>query len=51
MAVWLALVIAGLFGVGVAWKRASSSRNINAGQVSEGWLREQRAEKRDRYSP
>lgn len=51
MALWLALAIAGLFGVGFVWKRSSSTRNINAGQVSEGWLREQRAEKRDRYSP
>jgi hypothetical protein len=46
-------VLAGVLGVGLVIKRArgASPRAIDAGDVSESWLREQRAEKqRDRFS-
>ncbi len=51
--VWIAVLLAGFFGVGLVVKRVrgSSSRSIDAGEISESWLREQRAEKqRDRFS-
>jgi hypothetical protein len=48
MAIWLTAFVAGLIGIGFAFRRASADRRINAGEVSESWLREQRAEKRDR---
>jgi hypothetical protein len=48
MVLWLTAVIAGLIGIGFVFRRGSSDRSINAGEVSESWLREQRAEKRDR---
>jgi hypothetical protein len=53
VSVWIAVLLAGVFGVGLAIKRVrgSSSRSIDAGEISESWLREQRAEKqRDRFS-
>jgi len=50
MGVWLALLVAGVIGGGLALKRRSTLRqNIHAGQVSESWLREHRAEKQDRF--
>jgi hypothetical protein len=53
MTVWIAVLIAGVVGVGfaIARRRSSSSPTIDAGDISESWLREQRAEKqRDRFS-
>ena len=53
MTVWIAVLLAGVLGVGLALKRVrgASSRSIDAGEISESWLREQRAEKqRDRFS-
>ena len=51
MAVWITLVIVGVIGAGFVWKRTSSSaRAIDAGEVSESWLREHRAEKQDRFA-
>jgi hypothetical protein len=47
---WVALLVVSLVGLGVAWRR-TASRNIDTGQVSEGWLRTQRAEKRDPFTP
>jgi hypothetical protein len=52
MGVWIAVMIAAVVGVGVAARRfrAPSSPRIDVGDVSDSWLREQRAEKRqDRY--
>ena len=49
MSVWLIGLFVGLVGIGFALKRVSSARTIDAGEVSEGWLREQRAEKQDRF--
>jgi hypothetical protein len=49
MAVWIAVVVAGIVAVGFALKRAFVGRKIDSGQVSESWLREQRAEKQDRF--
>jgi hypothetical protein len=46
MGIWLTALLAGLLGVGWAMKRRSMARKIEAGDVSESWLREQRAEKR-----
>ncbi len=50
MGIWVAVLIVGLVGAGVAWRRTSAVRTINAGQVSPSWLREQRAEKVDRFA-
>lgn len=53
MGLWIAVVIAAVVGVGIAASRfrASSSSRIDVGDVSDSWLREQRAEKRqDRFS-
>jgi hypothetical protein len=50
MALSLALLVIGVVGAAVVLKRAlASPRNISAGQVSESWLREQRAQKQDRF--
>jgi hypothetical protein len=48
MAIWLTALIAGLIGIGFVIKRGTAGRQINAGEVSESWLREQRAEKQER---
>jgi hypothetical protein len=50
MGVRVAVLIIVLLEVGVAaLERAAKARIIDAGEVSESWLREQRAEKQDRY--
>jgi hypothetical protein len=48
MGIWVAAVIVGLIGAGILIRRTPSTKSINAGQVSDGWLREQRAENHDR---
>ena len=55
MGMWVAVAIAGVIGVAVAVSRLfsspSRSGDIDLGEVSESWLREQRAEKKqDRFS-
>jgi hypothetical protein len=51
MATWIALLVAGVvIALGIATKRATKASRIDAGQVSESWLREQRAEKQDRFN-
>jgi hypothetical protein len=50
MTIWLTIVIAALAGVGFVWSMGRSSRRIDTGEVSESWLREQRAEKNGRSS-
>ena len=47
MGVWIAVLVVAIVVVGFALRRGSS-RHIDAGQVSESWLQEQRAEKQDR---
>jgi hypothetical protein len=50
MGAWIAVLLAGVVGVGWVIKRRSMSWSIDAGGVSESWLREQRAEKQpDRH--
>jgi hypothetical protein len=52
MGVWIAVVVVAVVGVGMAARRlrASAASQIDVGDVSDGWLREQRADKRpDRY--
>lgn len=50
MVIGIALVLVGVAGITfLALKRASSGREIDAGQVSESWLREQRTEKREHF--
>jgi hypothetical protein len=52
MGVWIAVVVVAVVGVGVAARRlrASSTSAIDVGDVSDSWLREQRADKRpDRF--
>ena len=49
MQVLFAVIAAAALAVAVYLKRRS--RNIDAGQVSESWLREQRADKRDGFMP
>ena len=48
MAVWVAVFIVTALGASLVLKR-SSCRSIDAGQVSNSWLREHRAEKRERF--
>jgi CHASE2 domain-containing sensor protein len=49
MGIWVAVFVVGLVGASVAWRRTSPTRTINAGQVSQSWLREQRAEKQNPF--
>ena len=50
MGMWIAVVVVGVAGAAfVAFKRVISLRPFDAGRVSESWLREQRAEKQDRF--
>jgi hypothetical protein len=44
--VWVTVLIAALIGAGFAWRVGRPRRPIDSGEVSEGWLREHRAEKR-----
>jgi hypothetical protein len=47
MAVWITVVAGVLVAAGVVLKRTVFSDDIDAGQVSQGWLRELRAEKQE----
>jgi hypothetical protein len=53
MRVWIGLgVLAGVVGLALAFlaRRASPSGSLHAGEVSENWLREHRAERDDPYT-
>jgi hypothetical protein len=43
---WIVGLVVDIVAVGLAFRR---SRRIDAGQVSASWLREQRAEKQERF--
>jgi len=50
MDVWIALVAAAVIGIGIALRRRRSpfsrTSEIDLGEVSQSWLTEQRADKR-----
>ena len=52
MLFWIALgVLAGAVGVAFLLRRGSPSGDLDAGTVSESWLREHRADRQDPFLP
>ena len=50
MTMWLAILLGGFIAAaGASFAFRKRPRDIPGGEVSESWLREQRAEKRDQY--
>jgi hypothetical protein len=47
MAVWITVMAGVLVAAGFLLKRTAFSDDIEAGQVSQGWLRQLRAEKQE----
>ena len=50
MRLWIAFGMLGVAALAFVFRRAAFSGNLDAGAVSESWLREHRAEREDPFS-